>query len=79
MITWVQCGDCEEMWCNWHHAHTADCTCPSIELWDALGLDPYGEERPVDIAEVMQQELDFEDDHSCEPARYPGELPEWDE
>ena len=48
---WVRCTMCDDMWCNRHKQHVADCDCPSIDVWlqarfedtdISFGLDPLG-------------------------------------
>lgn len=38
---WSQCPDCDDMWCNRHGMHVADCDCPEIDVWADKGDWPY--------------------------------------
>ena len=30
---WVECPNCESMWCMLHSAHAFECECPAVEEW----------------------------------------------
>ena len=30
---WVECPDCENMWCMFHSKHAFECGCPAVEEW----------------------------------------------
>jgi hypothetical protein len=39
---WQECEDCDEFFCIYHLRHVHDCSCPSIDVWAAYDLWPYG-------------------------------------
>lgn len=53
---WIRCEMCEDWLCTFHNMHVYDCSCPAIEDWDMVGLNPYFDPHPV-IIEPSQQEL----------------------
>lgn len=47
---WVTCPDCGEAWCNAHHTHVHECSCPAIEAWlDKFDEAPYELERSAKV------------------------------
>ena len=30
---WVDCPNCDSMWCTLHSAHAFECECPAVEEW----------------------------------------------
>lgn len=43
---WTHCPDCGEHWCNVHHKHVHECTCPGVEDWlEKFDQLPYDMER----------------------------------
>jgi hypothetical protein len=39
---WIPCPDgCDDLFCQRHEMHTADCPCPPIDDWVKVGDDPY--------------------------------------
>ena len=30
---WVDCPNCDSMWCTLHSAHAFECSCPGVEEW----------------------------------------------
>jgi hypothetical protein len=38
---WIPCPDCDDMWCQRHEMHAADCDCPDIDTWAGRNDWPY--------------------------------------
>lgn len=42
LVPWVRCRDCDDFFCQVHHEHVFDCTCPEVDDWVAeLECLPY--------------------------------------
>ena len=55
---WTPCHQCENFLCSIHGGHAHDCSCPPLEVWDELGINPYftgGELAPEALAKLVAQ------------------------
>lgn len=43
---WIECPTCPGTYCTIHELHIADCPCPEVYAWNAVGLDPYLDHGP---------------------------------
>jgi hypothetical protein len=42
--SWIECPDCDELFCVQHQEHAHDCDCPSIDEWAEHDVWPYKEQ-----------------------------------
>jgi hypothetical protein len=43
-VIWEECEMCGDYICNIHEVHTAECSCPCIEVWVSDLKFPYDDE-----------------------------------